>query len=66
MTVDCTVQNLTLFLSNPPPPKKKTGGKMKYIFIYKNCISECPKKIGENAFGLKDSLLPLECQLGMK
>ena len=27
-----------------------------------NFISECPEKIGGNAFGLEDALLPLECQ----
>ena len=30
--------------------------------ILKYYISECPEKIGGNALGLEDSILPLECQ----
>ena len=28
----------------------------------KPSISECPDKLGDNAFGLSESYLPLECQ----
>ena len=31
-------------------------------YISSSIISECPQRIGENAFGLVDNFLPLECQ----
>ena len=39
------------------------GGGQKNNILY---VSECPEKIGGNAFGLRDAMLPLGCQLAKK